>query len=297
MSTGKHSVLLDSESNEETELKEPPCRRNSFLCQARKLLARVHHSHLRVSTVGAEEPRRCAQSTSGRSSSQATLPPDSRSISIANDSPQGRQLSATLRRCPALVPHRAAKASRSEGDIVFRKDWRSMPDYHQTVIVNATPFVEFTKWCSLNQDIHMENEAAETRRENLRRLIERDFRDNQSLFARAYAPGNEKPSFINDLVRKGSKKSFGEKTARKIEMAAGLLPGQLSLPNSPLLRDSSRQNQTSEELHNAIENLTEVERRELLAAVLKITSRRQSAPPRARISTTPSKSPPAFKRT
>src|SRR5689334_6921943 len=63
------------------------------------------------------EARKYAQSTSERSSSQVTTPPDSRSMLIESDSPQDFTPYAKLFRCPTVDSQRAANASRSSDDI------------------------------------------------------------------------------------------------------------------------------------------------------------------------------------
>lgn len=120
----------------------------------------------------------------------------------------------------------------------------------------------------------MENSAAETRRENLRRLIERDFGSNQSEFAREYfGADHPQPHYISGLL-KGSK-SFGEKTARKAELAAGLLPRELDTPNSPLRLDPSRASAVRHELQAEFDDLEkDLElQREVLSAVRQIKAR------------------------
>jgi hypothetical protein len=268
MGTNNHINLLDSNSEKEQSVKEIPC------CavkpsQARKLLADGAQSHLRLVVVN-EDPRKCAQSTSERSSSQVTLDPDSRSIAIAKDSPQGRSPYATLRKWPAVVPHCLANDSRSDSDMVFRKSRSCMPEYHHTVIDYATPSGDFTKWCTPLDNGSMANEDADVRRANLQRLIDRDYGSNKSSLARAVKRAQ---SYISDLLRPAGK-SFAEKAARNIEIEVGLLKGQLSIPHSPLLYDESRRNRVREELRDAIEDLDRDEQQEVLAAIRKVQGRR-----------------------
>jgi len=158
--------------------------------------------------------------------------------------------------------------------MVFKKTLSSMSDYHHTVTKKATPFVEFTKWCSPTDNGYMENEDANTRRTNLRRLIDRDFLGNLSAIARAYNPENPKPSYFSDLLREGSGKSFGEKAARGIETIVGLIRGQLDIRDSPLLYDESRRNRVKDELRAGIDGFDGEEQRELLEAMRRIQSRR-----------------------
>lgn len=268
METTSHFKLLDSIQDEE--------KTNN---QARNLLRLDSHPHLRLVVVN-EEPRKCAQSTSERSSSQVTSPPDSRSISIASDSPQGLRPYATLRRWPPVVPQRSANFLRSGGVIDFRNTLSSMSDYHRTVIEKATPSGVFTKWCDTPDNQSMGNPTAPTRRENLKRLLERDFAGNQSRLAREAHPDNPSSSYINDLLRNSGPtklKPFGETAARKIEANIGLKRGQLDIPDSPLTYEAGHGNRVTEELRDAIEDLGHDERLEALALIRRIQSRRRKA--------------------
>lgn len=233
------------------------------------------HPHLRL-VRDTDDPRMYSQSTpSGQSFSQRTLPFDSRSILIANDSEQDRSPYATLRKWPAVVPHRSANEARSSVESSLRKSIRSMPDYHHAVIGNATPSVEFTRRCIANDNEGMQADMAKIRRQNLSRLIERDFRGNKSEIARAYDEADPKPQYFSDLLRDGSGKSFGEKAARKIEEKTGLKAGQLDIPDSQLLHDESRRNRIKDEVRIAIDDLDRDELREALVAIRKIQGRRR----------------------
>lgn len=197
---------------------------------------------------------------------------------------------ATLRRWPQVVPHRAAKATRAEGVMGDKKLSSGfnagMPDYHHTVIDKSTPNVDFTNWCSPGQIEGMENEDAEIRRENLRRLIERDFGGNQSLFAREYwrvndLPGQPRQSFINDLMsgrpdaKTGKPKSFAEKTARRVERAGKLLRGELDIAKSPLRLDQTHATDVADELQAEVRDLgTDPDmQREILYALREIKAK------------------------
>lgn len=230
--------------------------------------------HLRLVIT---EPRKNAQSTSGHSDSQRTLPLDSRSIAIASDSAQERDPYTTFLKCPKEMPQREAKADRSATVIPFQKVRRSMmTQYHHAVIKKATPNGEFTGWCAPSENEGMENHTAGVRRRNLARLINRDFDGNKSGIARAYDPENPKPQYFSDLIRPDSGKSFGEKAARKIEERTGLLPGQLDIPDSPLLLDESRRSRVKDEIRLALDDLDKDEQREALAAIRKIQLRRNA---------------------
>lgn len=118
-------------------------------------------------------------------------------------------------------------------------------------------------------------DMAKIRRENLARLIERDFDNNRSAIARAYDEDNPKPQYFSDLLREGSGKSFGEKAARKIEEKTGLKAGQLDIPDSPLLHDEARRDRIKDTLRLVIDDLDRDEMREALAAIRKIQGRRR----------------------
>lgn len=79
---------------------------------------------------GTADPRRYAQSTSGRISSHRTRPPLSRSKAIASDSPNRPLVESFLRMYPMDVPHRAAKdfCSESGRELTYSRN-DSMGDY------------------------------------------------------------------------------------------------------------------------------------------------------------------------
>lgn len=118
-------------------------------------------------------------------------------------------------------------------------------------------------------------DTAKIRRENLARLIERDFHNNKSEIARAYNEENPKPQYFSDLLSEKSGKSFGEKAARKIEEKTGLRIGQLDIPDSQLLHDESKRDRVADTLRLAIDDLDRDEMREALTAIRKIQGRRQ----------------------
>lgn len=141
------------------------------------------------------------------------------------------------------------------------------------VLANATPFVEFTDWCNGTDNGRM-HDVVITRRMNLARLIERDFRNNRSEIARAYNPEDPKPQYFSDLLRESSRKSFGEKAARRIEERAGLKPGQLDIPDSPLLHDEGKRDKVRDTVRLAVDELDREEMREVLDFVRKLQRRR-----------------------
>jgi hypothetical protein len=130
--------------------------------------------------------------------------------------------------------------------------------------------MEFTKWCQGTDNMDMD---PETRRLNLRRVIDDRFGGNLSAFARALDPPKS-PSYVSDLLRPTAGKSFGEKAARRAERAAGLIAGQLDIPNSPLRLDDTVRNRAEEELRMEIRDMDLDEKSELLEAARKIKGRR-----------------------
>lgn len=196
-------------------------------------------------------------------------------MAIAKDSAQVREPYTTFRKCPEEIPQRSANAARSFTAIESQKSFRSMSDYHHTVMLNATPTGEFTKWCYPNDNLGMGNTMADTRRQNLARLIVRDFRGNKSEIARAYDSSNPKPQYFSDLLRPDGGKSFGEKAARKIEEKAGLRTGQLDIPDSPLLHDETKRDKLKDTTHLAVDDLDRDELRETLDAIRRIQARRR----------------------
>lgn len=117
------------------------------------------------------------------------------------------------------------------------------------------------------------NEIAAIRRENLQRVIDLFFKGNASALARRYGEAKA-PSYFNDLLR-NPEKSFGEKTAMKIEVAAGLKPGQMSLKDSPLEQLEARRDLINDEIVEALEDFTADEKRQVLDAMARIRSQRK----------------------
>jgi hypothetical protein len=224
-----------------------------------------------------DEPRMYAQSTFGQSSSTRAFRSDSRSMAMAKASEQGLQSYAILDRCPALVPHRSAKSSRSGPDRPSQKDLKDMTGFHHTVIPESTPFREFTKWCGVGQTVTMGiKEIKALRVENLRILLDRDFGGNQTALAKLYNPKNPKPAQINDLLNNVDR-SFGEKLARKLEEVVGLVHGQLDIPNSPLLYQPGRAPPVLVRLPDLIKDLTVPEQSKVIDFIGELKRRRKKA--------------------
>ena len=95
-----------------------------------------------------------------------------------------------------------------------------MTNYHHTVILNATPFGDFTKWCKPKHTAAMVRQ--DIRRAALRAAIDQEFEGNVSRFA---AAAGKSQSQIADML--DGRKPFGEKVARSIEGALGWSAGRL----------------------------------------------------------------------
>jgi len=233
-------------------------------------------ARLRVVDPSGEErePRRYAQSTSGRMVSHETRPSDSLSMLTARDSPQVLQPYATLLRCRKVVPQRRANDSRSATELLLRNSFSSMPLLHHTVLNDATPNGEFTKWCHAPSIPGMDSSELKNlklvRTENLIALIRRDFAGNAAALAREC---EKSPSYINDLVA-GRKPSFGEKAVMAIESGAGLIRGQLSIKNSPLTRDPSRAAKPPDSIDPIYKDLDEAGKKDAFEYVIQLKAKK-----------------------
>jgi hypothetical protein len=148
-----------------------------------------------------------------------------------------------------------------------------MPDYHHTVISNATPFGEFTNWCGDVQTSPMKiAELAAIRRTNLRRYVDEKLAGNVSELNRRYRDGKGAPSYFNDLL--AGRKSFGEKVARAIEKSLNLAPGQLDLRDSPLTQVAGKEDLADDHLIGIIATLTPAEKRQLMGYAAAIRDQR-----------------------
>jgi hypothetical protein len=238
---------------------------------------RVRHAVLRLAFLDgvAVDPRKKAQSTSGHVSSHGTSPLVSRSREIASDSEHGRVPYTTFLRCPTVVSHCSASDSRAAGDKVFQKGLSFMPDYHHTVISNATPFGEFTEWCFDVQTSPMKiAELAAVRKVNLQRYVDKKLDGNVSALNRLYRDGKGAPSYFNDML--AGRKSFGEKVARALEKALSLAPGQLDIKDSPLLPSAGKDG-ADDQLHDIIGTLTPAEKLQLIGYAAAIRDQRPKA--------------------
>jgi len=184
-------------------------------------------------------PRKYCQSTSGRITSAVTLPPDSRSISMASDSPQVLAPQATLRRCPTLVLHRSANDSRSADDNDFKNSLSFMSALSPNGVSLSTLNGDFTKRCDRGHALTMSSppisRAVKARRiKNLKAAIEEKFGGNISAAARAIdADDMHYVNYLNGVLNNPDK-SFGEKACRKAEKGLGYPPGTFDLdPDAP----------------------------------------------------------------
>lgn len=219
------------------------------------------------------ELRRYAQSSFGQSDSQRSWPADSRSKATAKDSEQERDPFATLVRCPSVVPQRSANERRAGTVIDFRKALRVMTGSHHTVSFFATPTGEFTTIRGARDNSGMEK--PQIRRENLRRFVATKLDGNNSRLSRLL--GNESNGYVNDLLRDGSKKSFGEKAAATIEEKIGLQAGQLDIKDSPLLMDEKRRDKLDEDIRELTAGLTKPEKLELADVLRDMYSKRKKS--------------------
>jgi len=184
-----------------------------------------NQARLRLTTVDGirvDEPRRYAQSTSGRMCSHFTAPPLSRSNAIAVDSAIRSLAEIAFRRYPTEVSQRAAKSTCSSG---LRELRYLRSDSMDAVLRNgnksAIPFVHLLGG---NGPYDEEMDIQKTRRERLRLLV-KEFRTQTALAKQVDVEQN----YISRLL-KGS--HFGEKTARKIEAMTnkpqGWLDGEMT---------------------------------------------------------------------
>lgn len=115
----------------------------------------------------------------------------------------------------------------------------------------------------------------EIRRENLRRFVRTRLGDSKAKLTELL--GNESPGYVNDLLREGSGKSFGEKAAATIEQKIGLKAGQLDLEDSPLLMDESRLDRAEKDIEDQFSGLTRDEKLQLSDAMRQIYAKRKKS--------------------
>lgn len=114
----------------------------------------------------------------------------------------------------------------------------------------------------------------QVRIENVRRLVRDRYGGNASQLAR---DAKKKSSYINDVTREGSTKSFAERAARNIEDAAMLLRGQLDIPNSDLIIDLSKSKAVPPTIDKVYQGMTLSEKSELHEVAMRIVGRRKKS--------------------
>lgn len=107
----------------------------------------------------------------------------------------------------------------------------------------------------------------------MRRFVATKLGGNNSELSRRL--GNESTAYVNDLLREGSTKSFGEKAAASIEEKLGLQAGQLDIKDSPLLMDEKRRDHLDEEIRELFAGLTKNEKVEIADVLREIYSKRK----------------------
>lgn len=199
-------------------------------------MKKADHARLRVrewprlaTRDGVEvEPRRYAQSTSGRICSQRTTPPLSRSMLITTDSRIRSSVDNALRRYPSDVPHLSAKDSWSGFDNEFRYDRRSSIR-KELPFSNSMSIPSGHLPCGNRQYTH-EVDLQAVRRQRLMELIEEV--GGQKKLAALLDSVREKPlsaTYISNMKRTGKgKKTITGDMARDLEIACNKPSGWMS---------------------------------------------------------------------
>lgn len=178
------------------------------------------------------DPRRYAQSTSGRNTSQRMTPPLSRSISTTSDSRMRSPVEITLRKYPTVVLQRAAKSSCSDRSSELRYD-RSTSDADASgaIDVGVLPIskIQSIPCGNLPNGMRGYDAAMEDPKKLNKRLSDLRFKNFAELLQRQYSDsptefcsrtGYNSPTTVSQL--KTRKKSFGADQAREMEVWAGL---------------------------------------------------------------------------
>lgn len=185
-----------------------------------------NQARLRLVTVdgGLVGPRRYAQSTSGRSESHGTAPPDSRSSAIAIDSPMRPPTDKRLRKYPMVVPQRCAYLAWSSGERVFKYSRSlSMPDILPIGHTSSIPTGHLPAGYAPYPD---DMDVQEIRRKRLRQLVS----EYGTQTALADKVGIEQ-NYISRAL-KGTKR-IGEDFAAKLETATEKPSGWMSRIEKP----------------------------------------------------------------
>lgn len=182
------------------------------------------HPHLRL-VVDNREPRKYAQSTSGRVSSTGTAPELSRSSEMANDSRMRSLVESTLRRYPTDVPQRLAKPSCTSVSSELRyvrSD--SMPRSLPLGNILSIPDGQLPRGKDLYNG-RMDKDQIRTA--NFLRILREQYRNSPKAFEIATGYSANMVSQI-----KTGKKVVGEDRAVTLEKAMKLETGTLERPNA-----------------------------------------------------------------
>lgn len=197
-------------------------------------MEKAHQARLSVVTADGDlaEPRRYAQSTSGRKTSQRMCPPLSRSISTTSDSRMRSPVDITLRRYPTVVLQRPAKDSCSARSSELRYE-RSISDAVTSdaigsgVLPNSKiqsiPFGNLPNGmpgydAGMEDPKKLNKHLGQLRFKNFSELLHRQYGDSPTVFCSR--TGYNSATTVSQL--KTRKKSFGADLARELEMWAGL---------------------------------------------------------------------------
>lgn len=234
---------------------------------------------LRVTDLA--EFRRTRQSTSSRRDSQTTAPLVSRSMLTASFSPQRLPQSATLARCPTEVSQRRAKSRFPAAVKPLQKSDSSMLLSHHTVLRNATPNGIHTGRCETERMAISDD--AEVRRRNLWRFCVlhcggEPFTNGQATDALANLKvrAKRKGAYLADLLKPNTDKSFGEKSARKLEDDLGLFSKELDIENSPLRFDPAKSGANRVKLLELIPDLSDTDVNDLLIRAMSMKAKRRA---------------------
>lgn len=162
-----------------------------------------------------DDPRRYAQSTSGRMDSTGTSPPLSRSSAMAVDSAIRSFVESAFRKYPTVVPQRAAYDSWSSRSRELRYLRSGGEDSMRfTLPYGKESAISFGHLPPEGHSYHGRMSLSDIRRRRLRLLIS-EFGSQKEL---AIACSFQSDNYISQLLKPG--KSFGEKAAHRIEDGA-----------------------------------------------------------------------------
>lgn len=196
-------------------------------------MGKPRQAKLRVVDLSGDvrEPRRYAQSTSGRMDSHETTPPDSRSILIASDSRNGCATDIALRKYPTVVPQRSANESCDSRSSEFK--YRRSASMSLILLNGKSSSILDGNLPFGNRGYDAEMAKRLTRQE----LKEIRFRNFDALLDRYDGSPKkfcEKTGYTSETTisqLKTRKKAFGTDLGRQIAEAAGLDPLALENPD------------------------------------------------------------------